>query len=101
GGVVVVTAGLLVVEPADQPDVDVQVAIELHVDALVPVVAYQGLPELRPVPDRRRQLDELRPLQIALLRAPPDDEVPELVHASSEVGLSRQRALVTAGPKPR
>src|SRR5207244_11795387 len=63
--VVIVVAGLLVVEPADHPDVEVGVSIELHVDAPPCVVAHLRLPERGRRADRGHELDELASLEVA------------------------------------
>ena len=48
----VVEAGVLLVRPADQPDVDVRVAVQLKVEPAVSVVADHGLPYLWRSPNR-------------------------------------------------
>ena len=48
GDIVIVVTGLLVVEPADEPHIDVGVAVELDVVALPRVVTDIVLPQLGP-----------------------------------------------------
>jgi hypothetical protein len=56
---VIVKARVLLVRPADQPDVDVRVAVELEVEALVWVVADQRPQDVFLASELERELTEL------------------------------------------
>ena len=83
GQVVVVKAGVVVVHPADQPDRDVVVAVQLLVVALLARVADEVRPALR----RRRQLAD-EPLERGAV---------ELAH-STRSGFATVSACSAAAP---
>ncbi len=62
--IVIVIAGVLAVHPADQPDVDVRVAIELLVLPLLRIVTLELLPEALVLPDLARERVELRSTEV-------------------------------------
>ena len=64
--IVVVVARVLGLRPADQPDVDVRIAVHLHVVPIDHVVADVVFPERALGSDRRRQLEQLRPREVAI-----------------------------------
>ena len=66
----VVVARVLRVEPADQPDVEVRVAIELDEVARARIVADEALPEARLTREVDDQLRERRPVEVHVLRHP-------------------------------
>src|SRR5581483_9195870 len=103
GQVVVVVAGLLVVEPAEEPHIEMLVAVELRVVALARIVAHVAPPQARLVADARRELGELGLLEVAVGREVlPDPLADRHVldhHVKSSLGLSRHNASSTACPK--
>ena len=60
----IVIAGVLAVHPADQPDVDVRVSIELLVLPLLRIVTLELLPEALVLPDLARERVELRSTEV-------------------------------------
>ena len=80
----VVVARLLVVHPADQPDVDVRVAVELRVVALAGVVGDEVAPDVGRPSDQGREVGELGPLEVAPGR--------DVLARSSHVLLALSRA---------
>ena len=96
GDVVVVVAGVLLVEPADQPNVDMGVAVELGEVALVGVVADEVFPETPLAAEAGGDLDELGPVEVPSGGKSLDEEGSDVVHSNRRVGLSRQSASATA-----
>jgi hypothetical protein len=70
GGVVVVVARVLAVDPADEPDVEVRVAVELLVEARLAVVADVGLPEMLRCSELGGQVGHLRTREVGVGRDP-------------------------------
>ena len=97
----VVVAGLLVVQPADHPDVEVGITVELQVDALAGIVANEVAPQRGRLPHLGREVDQLRAVEVAVAGDTLADEGPGRDHESSVIGLSRQRASTAASPKVR
>ena len=62
----VVVAGALAVDPADEPDVEVRVAVELLVEANLVIVACERAPELVGARDLACQPRELVPSKVAI-----------------------------------
>src|SRR5207247_5623186 len=99
--VVIVVTRVLRVEPADQPDVDVGVAIQLSEVALLRVVADEVVPERTLVPQASRELGHVRALEVLPRRESFLEPRADVGHPKRRVGLSRQSATATACPKRR
>ena len=82
--VVVVVAGVLPVDPADEPDVDVRVAVELLVEARLGVVPDVRAPEMLRRHELGGQARHRRAIEIAC--------PPEPARAARSRGRSRQQA---------
>ena len=95
----VVEARVLVLEPGDEPDVEMDVAVELDVHALLGIEADELVPERALLADRHGELDELVRLEVAigrdLLRDPGGRAVG---HPKSSIGFSARITSATASP---
>src|SRR5262249_26722407 len=98
--IVVVVARALSGQPADQPDVDVRVPVQLVVEALRLVVALERSPERGLPPDLLCQPDE--PLAVQVLVGGETFANPgcDLGHIRSLDGLSAVISCTTESPKP-
>ena len=98
--VVVVVAGVLSMGPADQPDVDARVAVQLVVDALVRVVALEWAPEPLFLPEGDGELAEFGAVEVVVGGEPFTDPGRDVRHRRKEAGLSMVRIFSTDSPKP-
>src|SRR3954470_3074744 len=110
GEIVVVVAGLLIVEPADEPHVDMRVAVELRVVPLAGIVPDLVAPEARLAAHGRRERGQLLLVEVAVRRNERADPILEPVAGRLRVvrvdghpsppsrsrGLSRHSASTTA-----
>ena len=99
--VVIVVARVLRVEPADQPEVEVGIAVQLDEVAGTRVVPDEALPEPRLRGELRDEVDQRGPVEIAVLRNPAVDPASQAFHPRRRDGFRFQRASSTASPKPR
>ena len=105
--IVVVEARVLLVVPADEPDVEVHVAVELCVDSLVGIVPDEVPPELRLAAELDRELGEARLRKILVCGNPFGDPGCDVVHGlivirrAAGSGVSRMTIRSTASPNPR
>src|SRR5437764_541851 len=83
--IVVVVAGVLRVEPADQPDVDVRVAVELCEVPRLRIVTNVLGPEARLAAERGREGVELLPGQVLARSDARMDPVAELCHSRAVI----------------
>ena len=98
--IVVVVARVLRVVPADQPDVDARITVELREVPLVRAVVDMGLPELATLADHARQGCELRQVERAPAGNVLVDEALDVAHRSKSLaGLALSIAVDTACPK--
>ena len=84
----VVVPRVLPVPPADQPDVDVGIAVKLLVLPLLGVVTDELLPVARLATDLADKTQERRPVEIAPRREALDKPGREVGHTRSRVGFS-------------
>jgi hypothetical protein len=105
--VVVVVARVLSVDPADEPHVEVGVAVELLVEARLLVVADERPPEVLGDDELGREIGHRRPIEVGVRWNPLADPGSELTHVSDGAhvskreGVSDWRTCLTASPKPR
>ena len=109
----VVEARLLPSVPADQPDVDVRLAVQLQIEAAVTLVVHVLQPEIGPPCNALRQHLQLAHLEVATGRRNAGNERGEgrRAHAAHRAGAaltparscmnssgSANRRLISAGP---
>src|ERR1700730_1966053 len=98
----VVVAGVLRVVPADEPDVETRVAVELGEVPLVRVVPNEVLPDTRRIADgagKRRRFVAFERASGGDVRR---DQGPDVIHSPrSLAGLADRTASVTASPNDR
>src|SRR5262249_4732765 len=99
--VVIVVAGVLAVDPADEPDVQVRVAVELLVEARSRVVAGVGAPDVLRCGQLSREARHRRTIEVRVWRNTLTDPGREIAHARRREGVSDWRTWTTASPKPR
>ncbi len=100
--VVVVVAGVLLCRPADQPDVDVRVAIQLHVVTLVGGEAHVVAPEALLAPHLGREREQRGTVEVGVCHettGEPGGDV-DVGHGSSRAGVSCLTSVSTDSPKP-
>ena len=103
----VVVARALAVHPADEPDVEVGVPVQLLIEARVDVVAHVRSPEMLGRDELGGEVGHPGPIEVrvgANALAQPDRKlrhVSESAHVSSRSGVSVWSTCVTASPKPR
>ena len=85
----VVVARALSVDPADEPHVEVRVAVELLVETRVLVVADERPPEVLCGDELARELRHRRPVEVGVRRNPLAQPRPEFADASDSAQLSR------------
>src|SRR5207249_10267993 len=88
-------------QPADEPDVDIGVAVELVVEALGGVVALERLPQHLRLADLDRKPRELRPIQVPVGGKTLANPGCDVRHDKSLLGLSAVISFTTESPKPR
>ena len=101
GDIVVVVARVLRVEPADQPEVEMGVSIELNEMTRRRVVADEALPEARLAREVDHELRQCRAIEVRVLGDPLVDPASQSLEPSSRAGFWWQSASATASPKPR
>ena len=103
--IVVVISRVLPLDPANEPHVDVRVAIELLVEAGVSVVANEWSPEAIRCDELRGQLGHRRAIEIRVssnaLTKPRSEIAVSVAHVSRRDGVSDWRTCITASPNPR
>src|SRR4051794_17480287 len=99
GAIVVVVSRVLPVRPADEPHVDVRVAIQLLVVPFVNVVANVLAPQFLFAPDRLREGEQLGPRQVVICGEALRKERCDISHARRRLGLSHLTSFSTLSPK--